>query len=103
MWPSLLPIGLYPGVFAQSISFVNMKVTPVVPCPLLTSLASLIRSLAELIEYVLPTTKDVVELIAIALLAVVLVITLKNDVATDLVVTPTPIWVRKPPVVASSA
>ena len=80
-----------------------MKVAPVVLCPLLTSVASLIRSLAELIEYVLPTTRDVIEFIAIALLAVVLVITLKNDVATDLVVTPTPIWVRKPPVVASSA
>ena len=94
---------MYPGVFAQSISFVNMKVAPVVLCPLLTSVASLIRSLAELIEYVLPTTRDVIELIAIALLAVVLVITLKNDVATAFVVTPTPIWVRKPPVVASSA
>ena len=99
---SSVPIGMYPGELAMSMSPVRMKVQ-LEACPELTSEANLFRSDKELIEYKFPAVRVLTLPIAIAASALDCVITVRKLVATCLVVTPTPICVSNPPVVASSA
>ena len=93
---------MYPGELAMSMSPVRMKVQ-LDACPELTSEANLFRSDKELIEYKFPAVRVLTLPIAIAASALDCVITVRKLVATCLVVTPTPICVSSPPVVASSA
>ena len=62
---SSVPIGMYPGELAMSMSPVRIKVQ-LEACPELTSEANLFRSDKELIEYKLPAVRVLTLPIAIA-------------------------------------